>query len=98
LTYYHQKRHRNAAAEAREFSIARTSGLFSYGWKIPLLPNVIQDCTEGRKEGKWGMPCLRSNEGIVRTHPDKKPVLLKKEDMFLLCFPEPKSSTFSSQS
>lgn len=47
-------------------------GFFLMGRKIPLLPNVLQDCMEGSKEGKQGMACLRSNEAITRNHPTKK--------------------------
>lgn len=66
---------------------------FSHGWKIPLLPNVLQHCIEWSREGKWGMPCLRSNKAIARNHPDKKPALLRKVETFLHYLPEPKSST-----
>lgn len=33
-------------------------GFFLMGGKFLSSPNVLWDCTEGRKEGKWRMPCL----------------------------------------
>lgn len=60
-------------------------GFFLMGRKIPLLPNVLQDCREGSKEGKRGMACLRSNEAITRNHPTKKACTLEESgDVFAL--------------
>lgn len=59
-------------------------GFFLMGRKIPLLPNVLQDCMEGSKEGKQGMACLTSNEAITRNHPTKKACTLEEREVFAL--------------